>query len=641
MNKPLLKPANAIPLEKLAYSTQLGKDAEEWPMSIIKEAYKQVPYLRNYEVDVKFDRTDESRGYGVGKMLVYPNKMEKNAAIESNRIVSFPLIVRGHEVSPLDVVSFKGEIRPASESFVSEKLFRPEIFQGAAKPGQFKGSDLASQIDPPVQRVGGMSKSAHVNILDAVLLNASNAQINQVKEDLRKTAGLVHASKINPSFRQGITRIILTKEKTASDIRNLRQSTILPSVTQWSKKGIKYFVKAANHNSYNPHESEITRFTAQKHLSFEEFQELCKVGHVTIVSDPIEQETVLIKTAGWIDRIGAYESLEGKKDVVGIAIPRMVSLEGDRLYTKLFITKTASAFQGDMSGRFIKDVDLPNEVPRGKGVFVYQDGNKGFATEILRIQNDVSMNKGKEKVAFCIAKRSSGEAIKITKMDGLLKIASMGNGSFAIPSSMKWIPLPDKSMKITSSPYEYEQTALQKRAASMQLISDGNVFQMRGSNIFEGLMERNEADFALAAYGIGDAHREEIIKTAAAKGEANIYNHRQIYREEDILKATMSKIAKSRIDVSSIQKDLIKEASVIVDKETVDSILALKFLTPENVGTYIQYIPELEKTAQKLAEILVASRLGMDDIKEVAAKNAMTQMSSVLEGLHGLQSKVM
>ena len=102
----------------------------------------------------------------------------------------------------------------------------------------------------------------------------------------------------------------------------------------------------------------------------------------------------------------------------------------------------------------------------------------------------------------------------------------------------------------------------------------------------------------------------------------------------------MSKIASSKIDVTDLKTNLIKEASVIVEKETVDSILALRFLTPENVGMYVNYLPELEKSASKLAEILVASRLGMDDVTEVSAKNALSQMSSVIEGLKSLQSKI-
>ena len=64
------------------------------------------------------------------------------------------------------------------------------------------------------------------------------------------------------------------------------------------------------------------------------------------------------------------------------------------------------------------------------------------------------------------------------------------------------------------------------------------------------------------------------------------------------------------------------------------------FVTPENASTYVDYIPELEKVSSRLAEILVASRLGMDDIREHAAKNALTQVGSVVDGLKKLQSKV-
>ena len=79
---------------------------------------------------------------------------------------------------------------------------------------------------------------------------------------------------------------------------------------------------------------------------------------------------------------------------------------------------------------------------------------------------------------------------------------------------------------------------------------------------------------------------------------------------------------------------------MVVDKETVDSILSLQFMTPDNVGMYVDYIPELEKTINKVAEVLVAARLGMDDVKESAAKNAMSQLGAVLSGLANLRDKV-
>jgi hypothetical protein len=64
-------------------------------------------------------------------------------------------------------------------------------------------------------------------------------------------------------------------------------------------------------------------------------------------------------------------------------------------------------------------------------------------------------------------------------------------------------------------------------------------------------------------------------------------------------------------------------------------------VTPENASLYVDYLPELQKTASKLAELLVASRLGMDEVRESAAKNAMTQVSAVVRGLETLREKIM
>ena len=643
--KPLLEKTNTIALEKLAYATHLGKDSKEWPITILQEAYKQVPYLRNYEVDVTLDRTDESRGFGVGKMLVYPHKMEKNAAVESNRIVSFPIIIRDHEVAPLDVISFKEEIRPASETFISEKLFKPEVFEHTARAGQFQATGLGAQIDPPAQRLRqsvGIHKHSSVKLLDAVLLNATTEQLNEFRDYLTKSASLRYAAVSNPAFSQAVDKILSTKEKTASDIRTMRQDTIKPTTVQFRKDGSYYFVKTANHNVFAPTESKISRFEAQAYLSNAGFEKLCSVGHVTFTVDPVQQETEILKTASAVTRVGVYETVSNSTPVSGIVIPKMISLEGDVLHTKLFITKTASAMQEDIAGIYVSPATLENSNWRGRGVFAMQDGNRGLATEVVDIQNYVEAPFGKEKLAYYVAKRSaSGETIKLSKVDGLKKIASMGENHYAIPSTMSFISLPSGKVSVCEKADDYRDREMLKKASSLQVVCDGHSWQIKGSEVFTDIMNDVDTSFALSAYGFAPNQIENLLEKSASVGFANIYSHREIHLESKVKDALMSKIASTKINVKPIQVDLIKEASVIVDKETVDSILALKFLTPENVGTYINYIPELEKTAQKLAEILVATRLGMDDIKEIAAKNALTQMTTVIDGLHGLRSKVL
>ena len=131
-----------------------------------------------------------------------------------------------------------------------------------------------------------------------------------------------------------------------------------------------------------------------------------------------------------------------------------------------------------------------------------------------------------------------------------------------------------------------------------------------------------------------------MIKKASTKGSVEIAHTRPVIAEEHALATIMVKEAKARIDVTPLRADLIKEAGVILDRETADTVLALRFVTPENVGIYVNYLPELEKVSSRLAEILVASRLGMDQVKESAAKNAMSQMQTVIKGLRQLRSSI-
>ncbi len=93
--------------------------------------------------------------------------------------------------------------------------------------------------------------------------------------------------------------------------------------------------------------------------------------------------------------------------------------------------------------------------------------------------------------------------------------------------------------------------------------------------------------------------------------------------------------------LTSLQaQELWKQASVTLSKESTDAILSLGFVTPENASLYVNYLPDLEKVAGKLAELLVASRLGMDDVRESAAKNAMTQVNAVIRGLETLRERI-
>ncbi len=635
MTKPLFSPA-AVQFEKVAFSTKLDEDSSSWPSGILKEAYKQLPYLHKYEADIDLDRVDESRGYAVGKMLVYPARMKKHAASSEGRLVSFPVIVRDRELAPFDVYNHQDSMQPESEDGVNEVLFRPGAFEGSAPTGRFGDVDLQRQTTPPrgTNRYhGSMSKMSSVSLWNAALPTFSAEDVEDFKADLREDTPLRNAFITTDSLREKVSDLVKHAESSSW--------TVEPTTIQIRRQGIGYAVKTASHKAYAPVESTISRFEAQDMLSDKHMSELLEQGHITITIDPIHLDGSSEKTAQEANRAGVYTTYSGGKEVTGLVVPKMVSLSGDTLDSQAFFGASSHSIQEKIAGVWKKDLEISGDEPRGPGSFVYQEGSMAYATEPVEILNRFEVAYGEEKIASYSGKTLySGKPLTITVVPGLKKVAFASEQDVAIPENFSFVSFNGKQQEVASSVDTVNAFSLKKTAGvnSVELISDGAAYSIRGPNssVFSGeIMGGVDAEFALSSLGLSKEQIKGSMKVAAEKGSVAISDTRAVISRESFL----SQVEAIRPSVGSVKVDLTKEASVIVDKETVDAILSLRFVTPENVGVYVDYIPELEKVSSKLAELLVASRLGMDEVRESAAKNAMTQVSSVIRGLEDLREQ--
>tara|TARA_Y100001973_G_scaffold65558_2_gene95820 strand:+ start:2096 stop:4063 length:1968 start_codon:yes stop_codon:yes gene_type:complete len=645
--KPLIY-SPEVTFEKVASTARLESDANEWPSEILKVAYKTLPYLRAYEVDVDLDKIDEARGYGIGKLLIYPARMTKQAAAQQDRLISFPVIVKDREMSPLDVYSHKSTMHPESEEAVESLLFRPDLFESNAKPNTFGGHDLGGQINPPTMNLRpntGIQKLSSVNLWKAALPTFRDADVDSFKKSVSNSMGVKIAFATSEVLKAIVEDLADHKEVTASDLASSRVESTPPSTVQFVADGMGYRVKTASHRCYAPTEKTIDRFEAEDVLSKEAMDRLKKDGILTLTVDPIE-ESFTVKTAQEANRFGVYSTRVGSKDVEGVVVPRMISLEGKELDLQVFAGEGEHAVQEKIAGVFKNDVIVPDAAPRGSGIFVYQSGPMAVATEPVEITNRFSINYGTEKVAQYSGKTSVyGEPVQITVVPGLQKIASTGPGQYAIPDTFRFVPLNGKQVTVAATTDSVDLFEKQKVAGrnSVEVISDGSFYSLRGANsesAFGGeVLNKAEAEFALSAMGVAGNQVRGLLKKASANGSVRIPHTRQVVLEATAKSALLKEASDNAVDVTPYRVDLVKEASVIVDKETADAILSLGFVTPENVSLYVDYLPELEKVSSKLAEILVASRLGMDDVRESAAKNAMTQLTSVVQGLGQLKAK--
>lgn len=173
----------------------------------------------------------------------------------------------------------------------------------------------------------------------------------------------------------------------------------------------------------------------------------------------------------------------------------------------------------------------------------------------------------------------------------------------------------------------------------------GPVFEKVGS----GTHSWADGIFWLAAAGMPQNLSVELIKQAASTGQAvRMYGLRPLKQHSPELKeATASAIAKLAGVKLPPRHCLLREAVAIgMDKEaralvgvgTVDNLLALNFINPENVGTFVEYLPDLEDTASKLASLVFATQVGLQGISKTAAIRAMTSLEEIITGLKSLQS---
>ena len=173
----------------------------------------------------------------------------------------------------------------------------------------------------------------------------------------------------------------------------------------------------------------------------------------------------------------------------------------------------------------------------------------------------------------------------------------------------------------------YKKAGLLDKIATVE--ADGTTFVFGG--VMQGRFTQPNAVWELVR--AGDTYPAALQKCAAATEGSPVSFH--IPAETDVPGPVVE-------SAESLSVCLLKEAAAIsraTDEDTVDSVLALNFVTPENTHAFIASLPELEVALAKLAELLVATRLGLKDVPEPAVSSALRGLDRTIDGLKGLQSR--
>jgi len=711
-----------LPIQKTAAETVLPEDPNQWSQEILQEAYKQIPFISDFEPHTVMDRIDGERGFAFGHIEISnKTELQQGASDQAKdavgvKSVRIPVVVKDKKLQPLDlIVTGDSKVLPLTERRLKEALFRPQTFDVTSKtPGD---TSMASQIYPPHRDGSGMGgaggmmgktssdleyylrEQLHVetktaedknkaqfaerlskvlgvdakklkgfkkdpnesdlktsghdltgveksaSLLEAILPTALSSDLTSFAHEM-KDVGVQQAYVKNAhATLPSINKIWNTNQVTSEKVASSMESAIRPSVIQVSKENVGYRVKEANHKYWQVKEAHsVSRGDIIKHFGVKLAQDADEHGSVTVTDDAVGEGAPLADLKP-ITEFGTYKvQNEEGTEMMGLVFPNLTDLDGTVLPIALFTNGSAAAVQPEIAGSLQStNGELMFGSPTGTGVFVRQSGDETEATIPMTIKGKVT--DGEQKLHV---ETYDGRECTVSLQPNIQKPTQADEGTFLLPKDYKWMGMGKaESVVLVSAPEGGNKVAhAQRKLASVTVRAGGvNSFSFEGFPIDKlasdekHFLSFDDSLFLLGGLGTDLGYAQTKLAQAIAHGmPVDVRVGRHIQPAESVKMASrrksQEKLASS--PAFDLKRNLFKEAAFIPDPTSVDTILSIGFVNPENIHTFVSYLPEINSTQAKLCELLMSSRLGLSKIPQGPLEKCVKYLEDVIEGLKTL-----
>jgi hypothetical protein len=653
--------------------TKLPEDTRTWGEAITTLIKQKFPDLANVAIEIEFRRKDEPTGSAIGAASLVSEEAQKTLCL--------PLIIKRFEMSPLDIWMEKESqaVHPITPDTFREQFFSPTAAEGLdtrptdAAGAYFNDPSTWTSTYPPLQ--GRYSyASAGYRVLDLVSDTMTPGDIAKFKEELAK-----HSYALPKFFKHGhkeiLQKISAKKGANLNDFEASALKMIPMSVAQIKKRGANYSVLAGANGIFDLAESlDLNREACMKFLE--------KItAHAADVLEEVDQEgeRMLVMPASRNDQksvflyddmefkpaaaksFGAYVvKMKGGHSLEGVVLPNVVNFKGKKQSVKLFIAPEHASMQETIVGvenknSTIYDKILHHHAVRTgqSGTFVFLDNGMSVATEPVTIQS-IEKHGSWPITAWTLG----GQKIKIRQ--GWSDCPEGGPGTtpekkdpkfldahgliedqpehYTIPKRMMWVPM-ERFQDVSSSSADWLSKEANVIASSTSVLRqfDDNVYELQvGETKISG--DNSRVKFAMACLGAPLDVIDRSFKKVATIKRLNVYGLGKVASTDELKRKARETQTKLAGICDKLRCSLVKEAAEVEDTETVDAMLSLGFLNQDNLAKFISYRPVFEKCADYLAQVTLASRLGMNDVDESATTGAMQKMLEVSTGLKRVET---
>lgn len=638
---------------------QLSNDIDSWPEDIIQKIKERVPKVSGMNAMVKFMKKDEENGTATGSIVI--TSPDKTAIV--------PIIVKDFNLMPLDVIIAKQRLLPLTPDYfdaifednnIFQKLEEYPMFSGL---GRFEDANLWNSIYPP--SLGRYAyASAGYPIMDAISDDIDGGPFRKELREMIDKDEKIAARFVNNGHWDLMKKVAnLTIAVNENEFRQGKESLIPKNVAMvYLESPNKYTILSSADKTFCPVITKVDRPECHKFVSMvcdcvdDVLNEVDQNGEKFLrVSGPAD-DVVLAETDHFpVEEANEYDhycvKTRSGHDEEGMVVPKVINFDQVPQNLKLFLGKNTSTMQENIYGvrvhrsRFEPESCMPHVGQTGTFLF-RPDKSHGLATTPVTIKSVVDdCGSLVLKVADLM-----GAPLKLKmcpSMKHLQRIAKIAPGEYVLPGKMEWVPM--KNFGVIS---DSKESFLSKEAGSRfsahtaTIINKGNDdWAVRGLDKYaneagfdKGHMRGPEVRFMLSALGCSQEKIAQLTKVAKASGHAKVANLKLLPLWSEKVAEKIPAATEMVEFARSLKANLIKEASYMDNSQTVDALLALNFITPENISKFVSKIPLLKGAISALASCVIASRLGMKEIPEEATSTSMSRLIEVVSGLEKLRA---
>lgn len=660
-------------ITKLSSETALPEDPNTWPDEVLQELYKGAPYLADFDVHVVMETVDGERGYGLGHaevankseapMLSAPEQLA-SAGIHTARI---PVIISDSNLQPFDVlITEDSKALPLTESRLRQALFRPQSFDVTSKtPGD---QSMIGQLYPPFRQnygfggggtaanVGAGGKTASANgyfdkttsVLEGVLDSANETDLASFKQAMRDS-NVRSLYSNNMATHVSVEKLAAAKPSSLEKRAYAIMSNVRPSVLQVAKLAEGYSLKVASHHMWSPTTEVIDRGELVRRVGVKLALAADMAGSATVPGDAGVSETgddSAALASVTIDQPGMYSvDSDGGEAFTGVVIPNLLDVDGTALPIALFTDGQHVAVQADICGQRVGEFSPPGTVSaqeaNGYGSFFSDDNGTPVATLPLHLGGSVQ-GPGADESSRSQAETFDGRKIQVSVQPYVQTIQNV-DGVMLIPDTWQWIPLSEAGeVPLAERPGDTGKTASVRRSLASVTVRGGgtNSFSLSGypveklANEARTDLSQDDALFILVGLGADGGYAQKKLAMASSGNRPETVRVGHTLKMAEEVRGESYVTASEHLNSAPVYRHRMwKEAAMIPDPTSVDAVLSLGFINPENIATFVGYLPALDSAQQKLCELLIAARLGVRELSEGSLERCIRALEDVIQGL--------